>query len=125
MLSILINGLSLAVISGIIGTIYTGVLPYEDFFSFWWKFGNRFEGKWFFRPFWVCAKCFSGQFAAWYYLIHCANIEKTESLPLFPMLPGFKINFAGYLFPEHLFSICAAIFAAIIFSNILNKITNE
>lgn len=54
---------------GIIGAVYREILAYETGFTLWWKFGSRFENKWFFRPVWGCAHCFAGQLAAWTFFL--------------------------------------------------------
>lgn len=53
---------------GIVGAVYRYVLAYE-FLNGWFRFGDRYEGKWFYRPVWGCAKCFSGQLALWFWSI--------------------------------------------------------
>lgn len=61
--------MALAIACGIIATVYRHILAYEYPFTMWWKWGNRFETRWFFKPVWGCEKCFSGQLAWWLYLV--------------------------------------------------------
>ena len=126
MLSIILTGLCIGVISGAIGTVYILVLGREEAFNFWWRFGNRFEGKWFFRPIWSCSKCFSGQFALWFYLFKTITIPKINSLPGLGIITGLKVTFERYSLIEHLFSVSIGILAAIYFSQtIKTKNQNE
>lgn len=107
---------------GLIGAIYRSVLAYELILNWWFRFGNRYEGKWFFRPVWECAKCFSGQLAGWFWLAfkilpaiirYCGQISR--GLP-------FSIHYAqtgAALILGWFCAICAAIFTAIILQSFL------
>lgn len=121
MLNILLDGLALGLVAGIIATVYMCILPYEEFFTFWWRFGSKFERRWFFAPVWGCEKCFSGQFCFWVYLVRCAHVSKINILPVFWHHTAFKLEFVGYSVIGHVFSVCAGIYLAQLFSYFLNK----
>lgn len=63
------NALGWGFCCGLVATVYRGVLAYEPYFTKWWAFGARFEGRWFFKPVWSCSHCTGGQLAAWSFLI--------------------------------------------------------
>jgi|SRR5699024_2911129 len=57
--------------------IYVLVIAHEDVLNWWFRFGSRFEGKWFWKPIWGCYLCVSGQIALWTYLISWWVSEKS------------------------------------------------
>lgn len=109
---------------GVIGAVYRFVLAYEKILSWWFRFGNRFERRWFFKPVWGCAKCFAGQMAGWSWLVvaiipailtHCGR-------------HGGEIQFsthttqtAGLLVVGVLIAICVAITVALVLGPILEN----
>lgn len=121
LVKIFLDGLILSVMSGMIGSVYIGVLSQEPAFSFWWEFGARFENRWFFKPIWSCEKCFSGQFCLWFYLFRSLSVQKIDSLPRFLPFPWLKISFTDFSLLGLIFSISAAILFASVFTKILNK----
>jgi hypothetical protein len=52
-----------------IAICYVNVLAFEKCCSWWFQWGSKFEGKWFWEPIWGCHKCVAGQIALWSYLI--------------------------------------------------------
>lgn len=54
--------------AGIIAAVYRCILAYEPIMSWWFRFGNRFEKKWFFKPIWGCQRCIGGQMGLWFYV---------------------------------------------------------
>lgn len=66
---ILIEAFLMSAAAGIAGGIYRNVLAYEPILNWWFRFGNRFEKKFFFPAIWGCVKCISGQFGLWSYLL--------------------------------------------------------
>ena len=53
--------------SGLVGVVYRHIIAKEEFFNRWWRYGAKYEGRWFFKPLWSCAHCFAGQLALWSY----------------------------------------------------------
>lgn len=121
MISIFLESGSLGIICGLIAAVYRGILAYEEPFSAWWRWGSRFEDRWFFKPVWGCEKCFAGQLALWIYLF--SRIEWKERafanrrMPVIDVFPYLE----GYSLIGHIFAISGAIFAAIAFTRIINK----
>lgn len=103
---------------GLIGAVYRSVLAYEEPFSAWWRFGARYEHRWFFRPVWACEKCFAGQLALWSYFIHALKI----AVAMRPeRIPGVSASLQGYSIGGHAAAICAAIFSAVIFARAIDQ----
>lgn len=63
----ILTAFALGIGAGIMGTVYRTILAYEPVLSWWFQFGARYEGKWFFAPVWGCYLCISGQLALWFY----------------------------------------------------------
>lgn len=120
-----IHATLLGIIAGMIGTVYITVLSSQEAFNFWWRFGAKYEKKWFYAPVWLCEKCFAGQFAAWFYLFGLVKVRKLYANHRFMHLPTFKISFRTYSVAEHLFAISTGIFMAIIFTHILKQIKKD
>jgi len=121
MIPIFIESGSLGIMLGLIAAVYRGVLAYEEPFSLWWKFGGRFEDRWFFKPVWGCGKCFAGQIAFWIYLFLHLELQKRPfadgNMPVLDVFPYLE----GYSLIGHLFAVAVAIFAAIVFIRIIDK----
>jgi hypothetical protein len=101
----------LAFCCGTIAAVYRNILAYEPVLNWWFKFGQRFEKRWFFAPIWGCVRCISGQFGLWFFVF-------------LEILPGFQET--GYTFLEIfglifglLFTICASILFAIVLSRLI------
>ena len=102
---------------GVIGAIYRGLLAYEPVLNWWFRFGARFEKRWFYAPVWGCVKCITGQLALWWFtilqIIPC--LMETER----PIMENFALLFGL------LFTICGAILTAIILAPIIAKLENR
>lgn len=91
---------------GIAGSVYRS-LAYEPFFSSWWRFGARYEKKWFFAPVWGCAPCISGQFALWTFLI----LRNLPALIKVIRVKGWFYPYSLQYFPEGLTGLFCLILA--------------
>lgn len=69
MTNLIFQALAWGLASGIVGATYRGILANEETFNAWWRFGARFEGRWFFKPLWGCGHCAAGQFSLWTYFL--------------------------------------------------------
>jgi hypothetical protein len=69
MTNLIFEALTWGLASGIVGAVYRGILANEETFNRWWRFGARFEGRFFFKPVWSCGHCAAGQFALWTYFL--------------------------------------------------------
>ena len=115
LLRIIITALAIGGASGLVAAVYRCILAYEPIMTWWWKFGNRYEGKWFFAPIWGCQKCIGGQMGLWFYMLICI-------LPILGTHTGRLATFGGpvalciqngvLLFFGLLISICGAIYSA-------------
>jgi hypothetical protein len=118
MTNLLIECILWGVSCGIIGAVYRQILAYEETFSFWWRYGARFEGRWFFKPVWGCAHCFAGQLAFWSWLAFGKIYPRlTQIAP--PWAFYGKPAFYTFGFLAVLFSLLLTISAAILASKIL------
>lgn len=128
MVTFFLETLLLALGSGIVGAVYRGVLAYEPVLNWWFRFGNRYEGRWFFAPVWGCVKCISGQLALWFYLFieilpawtrHGGQISTIGRPALY-----YTANPAAFILGLIL-AICGAILTAIILAPIIKKLENR
>lgn len=124
MTKIIFEALTWGLASGIVGATYRGILANEETFNFWWRFGARFEGRWFFKPLWGCGHCAAGQFALWTYIF-------LKIVPAVTQYGYFKGSAAGTWFYIAapltalfclIIAISTGIFVAKVFGYFLNKI---
>lgn len=80
----------------LIAVVYRYILLREPVLHWFYRFGERYEHRWFFNPIWGCHKCIAGQLALWGYIY---------------------LHWHSYALIPHILAICAAIQ----FSNILTK----
>lgn len=110
--------------AGMAGTVYRLILAYEPIMAWWFRFGNRYEGRWFFPPIWGCQLCISGQLAGWSFLF-------LEILPIILTETGRISRFGGSLMISiqtlvaFLFSLIIAICAAIFTAKLISKVINN
>lgn len=62
--------ITIALMIGHLAVLYRRILAHEEILNWWFRFGSRFEGKWFWKPIWGCHLCISGQIALWTYVIN-------------------------------------------------------
>jgi len=75
---------------------YKLVLAHQEVLSWWFQFGARFSGKWFYKPIWGCELCFAGQVAAWTYGLNWVSSNLNESAPFWRLI--------YFLIPDYGFS---------------------
>lgn len=120
----ILSALVIGGVAGMAGTVYRLVLAYEPILAWWFKFGNRYEGRWFFAPIWGCQLCISGQLSLWSFLL-------IEILPIILTETGRISHFTGPVIISIqtafalLFSLIIAICAAIFTAKILSKVIND
>jgi hypothetical protein len=102
---------------GVIGAVYRGILAYETILNWWFRFGSRFEKRWFYEPMWGCVKCITGQLALWWFLF-------LEIIPRFLETQRPVMEISTLLFGL-LFTICGAILTAIILALLITKLENR
>lgn len=109
----------IAISAGLIAAIYKGILAYEPVLNWWFRFGNKYEGKWFFPPIWGCIRCISGQMGLWAFIF-------LKVIPLyltFDTLEGdlIYLNIAATIF-QLIACICMAIFTGTSLIKIVTEI---
>lgn len=118
-----IDCMLISLMSAFIGVTYVGILSKEEAFNFWWRFGARFEARWFYPPIWGCHLCFTGQFSLWCYL-YCHLSLKIAPSASYIGIPALKMHFDNYTLVGHIFCVSAAIFIVAIFNNVLKILNN-
>lgn len=66
----LITQILLAALIGLFSVTYRDTISNEEILNWWFRFGSRFEGNWFWKPIWGCHLCISGQIALWIYAVN-------------------------------------------------------
>jgi hypothetical protein len=109
---------------GIVATAYRAVLAYEDYFTKWWQFGARYEGRWFFKPVWSCSHCTGGQLALWTYFLLKILPALVQAIRLNGWLYPYSIHYARQG-AAGLFGLIIAISTAILAAKVLTWIIEE
>ena len=94
----------ISVAAGVIAAVYLKILAYEPVLNWWFKFGNKFEGRWFYPPIWGCIRCVSGQMGLWAFIF----LKVTPMIMEFEYLDKY-ISIVVTAF-ELIFCICLAIY---------------
>jgi hypothetical protein len=114
---IIIEASALAGACAIMGVVYILILSREPILNWWFRFGARFEGRFFWKPIWGCELCFSGQAALWMYII------LTGACPCLPKhmdaagVAAWIAAGAVWLF-WLIYTICTAVFMAYILASL-------
>lgn len=104
--------------------IYRCFLAHEEILNWWFRFGDKYSCKWFYKPIWGCVYCISGQFALWVYLlswISSVNFIKHSIVGhfIYKVIPihdiGYHSLLGGFIF------ICATIMQTKIVERLYNK----
>lgn len=124
MTKLIFEALAWGLASGIVGATYRGILAEEPSFNKWWRFGARFERRWFFKPLWGCGHCAAGQFALWTFVAlrilpaivtHC---RRFSAFAEFPTVRTFQVL-------AFLFALFVAITTAILVAKVLQLLLNR
>lgn len=99
-LTLFFETLAFAGVIALITIVIKEILYREPILHWFYRFGERYEGRWFFMPIWGCHKCMAGQLALWWYI---------------------ALHFNSYSILGHLFAVCAAIQLSNIFKSIFSK----
>ena len=85
-----------ALIIAVVAYVYREILAYEDVLNWWFRFGLRFEKRWFYKPVWGCQLCFSGQVALWIYFLNWLSTNFNTNAPfwrlVFFFIPKYDIE---------------------------------
>ena len=116
-----------AVVFAVIAFVYREILSREKILNWWFKFGLRFEKRFFYRPIWGCEKCFAGQLAFWTFFLNWLSTNFDTNAPfwrfIFFFIPKYGKNdfnvFVG------LFSVSLTIFITFLISKTIKKLNYE
>ena len=103
---------------------YRMILAEEDILNWWFRFGLRYENRWFYKPIWGCALCFAGQTAFWTYLINWIGSYFNEKAPFWRLIYFFIPKYHNERESLFLmaFFVSFTILQTFIFGNLLNRI---
>lgn len=125
MLYFLLQILLFSILIGITAAIYHGVLAYSPVLNWWFRFGAKFEKKWFFDPVWGCVKCIAGQMALWSYLILWFLGQPQGQGDPFTVFTDSYANAALLRLFGLITSISAAILFAMLFARLITKLEKK
>ena len=111
----------------IIAYVYREFLAHEEVLNWWFKFGLKFEKRFFYKPIWGCQMCFAGQMALWIYFFNWVSSNLNESAPfwrfVFFFIPKYdKTDFNVFV---GLFSVSLTIFITFLISKTIKKLNYE
>lgn len=114
-----------AALIGLFAVVYRHILAYEPVLNWWFRFGARFEERWFYKPIWGCELCISGQIALWTYVINWFCYSYFDRMPgtaslLMSLVPTYRPTSFNVL--EGLIFICEAIAFAFLIYKGFNRI---
>lgn len=94
--------------SGISAAVYRFVLNQEPVLNWWFRFGDKYNGRWFYPPIWGCHKCISGQLTLWSCVIIC-------------IISGWPLQWLPIMILGTISAICIAIYVAIRLKKIIES----
>lgn len=109
---------------GITAVIYKNFLAHEEVLNWWFRYGDKYEGRWFYKPIWGCVYCISGQLALWFYLVNwfgSVNFIKNSFLSHFISFLVPNINPGNFSLLGLVIFICTVIFIVHILDKYFNK----
>ena len=92
----MINIIYYTTLIAIFSIVYKEILSHQNVLNWWFRFGIRYENRWFWKPIWGCSICFSGQIALWTYLGNWIGSYLNQNAPfprfLFFLIPEYHPN---------------------------------
>lgn len=112
-----------AAIIAVVAYVYREVLAYEPVLNWWFKFGLKYENKWFNAPIWGCQLCFAGQNALWIYIFNWLSSNLDKNAPfwrfVFFLIPKYgNIDYSVYF---GVFSVSLSILFTLLLTKYLKK----
>lgn len=99
--------------------VYKNILAHEEVLNFWFRYGAKFQDKWFWKPVWGCELCIAGQWALWYYIFRLICDRFGAGLNIFWLMGQYpKLD---YSLAEGLIFVLTAIGFSKLFSRILSN----
>ena len=116
-----------AVIFAVVAYSYKEIIGREAILNWWFKFGLRFEDRFFYRPVWGCEKCFAGQIAFWIYALNWISSNFDTKAPFWRFIFFFipKYDFGHYNVFLGVFSVSLTVFLTFILSKTIKKLNYE
>ena len=107
-----------AVVFAVIAFVYREILSREKILNWWFKFGLRFEKRFFYRPIWGCEKCFAGQLAFWTFFLNWLSTNFDTNAPFWRLIFFFipKYDKTDFNVLVGLFSVSLTIFITFLIS---------
>jgi hypothetical protein len=117
-----------AALIGLFAVVYKHILAYEEILNWWFRFGSRFEGRWFWKPIWGCELCISGQIALWSYVGNWICHSYFDRMPyltsfIWKVIPMYQPH--SYNVLEGVIFICQSIAAAWLIFKGFDKLRGE
>lgn len=116
-----------ALIIAVIAYTYKEIIGREDILNWWFKFGLRFENRFFYRPIWGCEKCFAGQVAFWIYIFNWLSTNFDTKAPfwrfVFFLIPKYNIETYSVFFG--VFSVSLSVLLTFLLSKTIKKLNYE
>ena len=108
----------------IIAYVYREFLAHEEILNWWFKFGLKFEKRFFYKPIWGCQVCFAGQMALWIYFFNWVSSNLNESAPFWRFVFFFipKYGLEDYNVLSGVFSISLSILLTLILTKLIKQI---
>lgn len=108
--------------------IYRNFLADEPILNWWFKIGDKYHGRWFYKPIWGCEFCFAGQLALWTYLLNVlfsVILDENDLISrlIFKIIP--KYRFWDFSVLSGVSFICMTIFNVWIVAKIKKLATND
>ena len=116
-----------AVVFAVIAFVYREILSREKILNWWFKFGLRFEKRFFYRPIWGCEKCFAGQLAFWTFFLNWLSTNFDTNAPFWCLIFFFipKYDKTDFNVLVGLFSVSLTIFITFLISKTIKKLNYE
>lgn len=110
----------------VVAFVYKDFLSQEPVLNWWFKIGDRYHKRWFYKPIWGCEFCIAGQFAFWTYLLNILfGVILKETAPIsrliFSIVP--KYHFLDWSVFSWVIFICLTIFNVWLVAKIKKELT--
>ena len=111
----------------IIAYVYREFLAHEEILNWWFKFGLKFEKRFFYKPIWGCQMCFAGQMALWIYFFNWLSTNFDTNAPFWRLIFFFipKYDLVDYNVFLGVFSVSLSVLLTFFFFFIIKKLNYD
>ena len=111
----------------IIAYVYREFLAHEEILNWWFKFGLKFEKRFFYKPIWGCQMCFAGQMALWIYFFNWLSTNFDTNAPFWRLIFFFipKYDLVDYNVFLGVFSVSLSVLLTFLLSKTIKKLNYE